>query len=156
MENQSYNTGIVEASYKQQIYPVMGSQASESSRQNIDPLTHTTLYPQQQKSPVPVKSQGKGASSSPRMPKAKAQALASTLKRLVVVASLLSFGGFTWLANSHTTTQVSNSQSSSTTTASSSQSTTTSSGSFFSQQGSGYSFGSSTTSQAPAAKSSVS
>ena len=148
MGNQSYNTEIIEASRKKQ--------TSESSRQNTDPSAHMTPHSQQQESPVRVKSQGKGASSSPRMPKARAQALASTLKRLVAVASLLSFGGFTWLANSHATTQVSTSQSSSTTTASSSQSTSTSSGSFFSQQGSGYSFGSSTTSQAPAAKSSVS
>jgi hypothetical protein len=156
LENQSYNTEIVAASYKKQTYPMMDSQASESSRQNTVPSAHMASYSQQQKPPVQVKSQGKGTSSSPRMPKAKAQSLARTLKRLVVVASLLGFSGFTWLANSNATTQASSNQSSSTTTTSSSQSTSTSSGSFFSQQGSSYSFGSSTTSQAPATKSSVS
>ncbi len=85
-----------------------------------------------------------------RMTKQQALKLADIMKKGVVVASLLSFGGFSWLAANqiaHTTTTTSSSPKSST---SKSSSLSTKSGGFFSQKGSGYSIGSSSTPTATA------
>jgi hypothetical protein len=92
-----------------------------------------------------------------RMPKARALALARTLKKGLVIASLLSFGAFSGLVAYHqvgTTTTANTSSGSSQATPASTSSSQNSNG-FFNQQG-GNNFGSSNSSQGSSSGSSVS
>jgi len=92
-----------------------------------------------------------------RMPKAGALALARTLKKGLVIASLLSFGAFSGLVAYHqvgTTTTANTSSGSSQATPASTSSSQNSNG-FFNQQG-GNNFGSSNSSQGSSSGSSVS
>ena len=118
--------------------------------------------PEAQKLEPPRRSPQKAAPKppvQPRMPKAQTLALARTLKRWLVVTSILGFGAFSGLAAFHQVGSTSTTSSSSTTTksgqtttpASSSSSQvaptpTTSSGGFFNQQG-GSSIGTGNSSQ---------
>ena|SRR2546421_4423542 len=95
-----------------------------------------------------------------RMPKARALALARTLKKWLVIASLVSFGTFSGLVAYHqvSTTNTANhtsSGSSQATPASTSSSSSQNSNGFFNQQG-GNNFGSSNSSQGSSSGSSVS
>lgn len=92
-----------------------------------------------------------------RMPKARALALARTLKKGLVIASLLSFGAFSGLVAYHqvgTITTANTSSGSSQATPASTSSSQNSNG-FFNQQG-GNNFGSSNSSQGSSSGSSVS
>ena len=89
-----------------------------------------------------------------KMPKVRAMALASTLKRWLAVASLVSFGMFSGLVASHqvgsttTASQSTSTSSRSSQTTSSSNSSSQNSNSFLNQQG-GNNFGSSSSSSTP-------
>jgi hypothetical protein len=98
--------------------------------------------------------------SSQRMPKVQALALARTLKKGIVIASLVSFGTLSGLVAFHqitgATNQVSSGSSHSTSSSTStSTSSSQSSNSLLNQQG-GNNFGSSNSSQAPVSGSTVS
>lgn len=104
-----------------------------------------------------------------RMSKARALALVRKFKKVLVVASIVSFGSFSGLAayhqvitttsqassNTHATGSSSNSSSSTSNSSSSSSNTSSSSGSYFNQQG-GSNFGSSNSSSSSASGTSVS
>jgi hypothetical protein len=92
-----------------------------------------------------------------RMPKAKARARARTLKKGLVLASVLGFGALSGLVASHAT-GVTAQQPPATTVPSNGLSPTSppSSGGFFQQQPGGYGFGSNGTTQSPFSSSGVS
>jgi len=107
--------------------------------------------------------QQRGGAHSPkpaeRMPKARALALARTLKKWLVIASLASFGTFSGLVAYHqvaiTTTSTNSGSSQKTVSATSSSSQNSNSNSFFMQQG-GNNFGSDSSSSTSVSGSSVS
>ncbi len=93
-----------------------------------------------------------------RMPKARALALARTLKKGLVIASLVSFGAFSGLVAYHqvgTTTTANHTSSGSSQATPASTSSPQNSNGFFNQQG-GNNFGSSNSSQGSSSGSSVS
>ncbi len=107
----------------------------------------------------------KQAKKKPNMPKQRALALVSSLKKGIIVSSVVSFGFLGVLSANHlvnttsnnTVSSPSSSSSSSTTKSSGSSSTTnSSSGSSLNQQSGGYGFGSSSSSQGSASGTSVS
>lgn len=105
---------------------------------------------------------GVGQKSKPpeRMPKARALALVRTVKKWLVVASVVSFGTFSGLAAFHqvsttTTSQATNTSSGTSQKTSTTTSSSQSSNSFLNQQGSN-NFGSSNSSQTTVSGSSVS
>ncbi len=118
---------------------------------------------QQLSDPQNQRPQQRGGVPKPRapekMPKARALALARTLKRWLVVASIVGFGTFGGLVSLHqvgtTASQSTQSSSGSSQTTSSSNSSSQNSNSFLNQQG-GTNFGSSNSSQGSASGSSVS
>jgi hypothetical protein len=115
-----------------------------------------------QKQRLQQRGEGQKPKPAERMSKAKALALVSTLKRGLIIASLVSFGAFSGLVAYHQvgTTANQTNQAKQTSSGSSQVTPTTSSSSqdsngFFKQQG-GNNFGSSNSSQAPVSGSSVS
>jgi hypothetical protein len=90
-----------------------------------------------------------------RMPKARALALARTLKKGLVIASLLSFGAFSGLVAYHQVGTTANTSSGSSQATPASTSSSQNSNGFFNQQG-GNNFGSSNSSQGSSSGSSVS
>ena len=107
------------------------------------------------KSPEPAHPSSKGRP----MPKAQALALLRSLKKSIVVASIVGFGALTGLAVSHAVGNSGNSANQSSPTPAvntPSPITPSNSGGFFNQQGGGYGFGSGNTWQPPATGTGVS
>jgi hypothetical protein len=94
---------------------------------------------QSQSQRVPQRSVGQRPATQVKMPKARALALANSLKRFLAVASIVGFGMFGGLVAMHqvstTTTQSTQSTSGSSNTSSKSSSSSQNSNSFFNQQG---------------------
>ena len=116
--------------------------------------------PQPQNQGLPQRGVGQKPRAAEKMPKARALALVRTLKRWLVVTSIVSFGTFSGLVAFHqvgatTTANQTSSGNSQATPASTSTSSSQKSNSFFNQQG-GNNFGSSNSSQAPVSGSGVS
>ena len=117
----------------------------------------------------PVTAKEQKPKAPERMPKARALALVRKFKKVLVVASIVSFGSFSGLAayhqaitttsqassSTHATGSSSNSTSNSSSSSSSSSSTSSSSGSYFNQQGNS-NFGSSNSSSSSVSGTSVS
>jgi hypothetical protein len=99
---------------------------------------------------VPQRHVGQKPAAQAKMPKARALALANTLKRSLAVASIIGFGMFGGLVATHqistTTTQSTQSTSGSSHTSSNANSSSQNSNSFFNQQGGNTSGTSSSTS----------
>jgi hypothetical protein len=101
---------------------------------------------------LPQRGVGQKPGTQVKMPKARALALANSLKRLLAVASIVGFGMFGGLVAMHqvstTTTQSTQSTSGSSNTSSKSSSSSQNSNNFFNQQG-GNTSGTSSTSSTP-------
>lgn len=139
---------------------------------------YASAYPGQQRTPISLKQrpQPGGIEQKPKppkpMPKPRVLALASTLKRWLVAASLIGFGTFSGLAAFHQVGSIATASKSTSTSSGSSQTTSTSNSStqnnngFFKQQGgnnlgsssssSSTTSGSNSSSQSPVSGSSVS
>src|SRR5437870_410714 len=98
---------------------------------------------QPQNQGLPQRGVGQKPRTAEKMPKARARALANTLKRWLVVTSIVSFGTFSGLVALH---QVATTASQSTQTNSTSRSSTQNNSNFLNQQG-GNNFGTSSSSQ---------
>ncbi len=106
---------------------------------------------QSQNQELPQRGVGQKPGTQAKMPKARALALANTLKRLLAVASIVGFGMFGGLVALHqvsTTTQSTQSTSGSSNASSTSSSSSQNSNNFFNQQG-GNTNGTSSTSSTP-------
>ncbi len=105
---------------------------------------------QSQNQKAPQRNVGQKPGTPAKMPKARALALANTLKRTLAVASIISFGMFGGLVAMHqvstTTTQSTQSTSGSSNTSSNQSTSSQNSNHFFNQQGGNTSGTSSTTS----------
>ncbi len=105
---------------------------------------------QSQNKSMPQRDAGQKPGTQAKMPKARALALANTLKRTLAVASIIGFGMFGGLVAMHqvgtTTTQSTQSTSGSSNTSSNSNSSSQNSNNFFNQQGGNTSGTSSTSS----------
>jgi len=110
---------------------------------------------QSQNQKLPQSGVGQKPGTQVKMPKARALALANTLKRTLAVASIVGFGMFGGLVAMHqvstTTTQSTQSTSGSSTTSSKSSSSSQNSNNFLNQQGGNTSGTSSTTSSSTSA-----
>ena len=187
MERDPYDTSI---NWMQQPYSVGSQQSDPSKRQEAANRQQEYAYPaytpptpQASTSASPQVAPVKQAKKKPNMPKQRALALVGTLKKGIIVSSVVSFGFLGVLSANHlvsttssnTVSSPSSSSSSSTTKSSGSSSTTSSStsssttqssgsssttssssGSSLNQQNGGYSFGSGSSSQSSASGTSVS
>ena len=109
-------------------------------------------FKQSQNHKMPQRNVGQKPLTQAKMPKARALALANTLKRTLAVASIIGFGMFGGLVAMHqvntTTTQSTQSTSGSSNTSSNSNSSSQNSNNFLNQQG-GNTSGTSSTSSTP-------
>jgi hypothetical protein len=150
METNPYNYDTTVPWIPQQNQQYQGRDATARTSQQRPPALQNQR-PQQT---------GGGQKTKPpeRMPKARALALARTLKKWLVIASLVSFGTFSGLVAYHqvaTAASQTSSGSSQATPASNSSSSSQNSNGFFNQQG-GNNFGSGNSSQGSSSGSSVS
>ena len=178
MERDPYDTSI---NWRQQPYSAGSQQVDPSKRQEAANRQQEYVYPAYTpptpSAPVsasPRIAPAKQAKKKPNMPKQRALALVSSLKKGIIVSSVVSFGFLGLLSANHLVSTTSSkvvsspsssssspttksSGSSSTTSSSGSSSTTSSSGgSSLNQQSGGYGFGSSSSSQGSASGTSVS
>ena len=120
--------------------------------QNRPAEAHNKQFLQPQNQKLPQRSVGQKPGTQAKMPKARALALANTLKRTLAVASIIGFGMFGGLVAMHqvgtttTTTQSTQSTSGSSNTSSNSSTSSQNSNNFLNQQGGNTSGTSSTSS----------
>jgi hypothetical protein len=118
--------------------------------QNRPAEAHNKQSLESQNQKLPQRSVGQKAGTQAKMPKARALALANTLKRTLAVASIIGFGMFGGLVAMHqvgtTTTSSTQSTSGSSNTSSKSSSSSQNSNNFLKQQGGNTSGTSSTSS----------
>ena len=120
----------------------------------VNPQTSRQQLPRPQNAGQPPRDVGQKPRAPEKMPKARALALANTLKRWLAVASIVGFGTFGGLVALHqvssttTTSQSTQTSSGSSSTNSSSSSSSQNSNSFFNQQG-GNTSGTSSSSSTP-------
>jgi cytoskeletal protein RodZ len=138
MNAYEYNRTQPWAPQQNQLYP--NKPMAENEQQLI----------QSQNQKMPQRNVGQKPGTQVKMPKARALALANTLKRTLAVASIIGFGMFGGLVAMHqvgtTTTQSKQSTSGSSTTSSNSNSSSQNSNNFLNQQGGNTSGTSSTSS----------
>ena len=107
----------------------------------VNPQTSRQQLPRPQNAGQPARDVGQKPRAPEKMPKARALALANTLKRWLAIASIVGFGTFGGLVALHqvssttTTSQSTQTSSGSSSTNSSSSSSSQNSNSFFNQQG---------------------
>ena len=120
--------------------------------QNRPEEAYNAQFIQSRNQKLPQRVIGQKPGTPMKMPKARALALANTLKRTLAVASIIGFGIFGGLVAMHqvstTTTQSTQSTSGSSNTSSKSSSSSQNSNNFFNQQG-GNTSGTSSTSSTP-------
>ena len=120
-------------------FPWMPQQNQVYAGEGVTPQVGQQQLSRPQNQGLPQRSSGQKPGVPEKMPKARALALANTLKRWIAVASIVGFGTFSGLVAFHqvgtATSQSTQSSSGSSTTNSTSSSSSQNSNNFFNQQG---------------------